>query len=251
MKKLSFKLTASTLLIVTSLVPATASAIDNTTTNHTPTKTTAPAKTGETDQQRLANLKTKGDAEITRRLGALNKLSAVINSTSKLSATDKSNLTTQINNEIAGLNALKTKLDGETDLTVARADAKAIFDDYRVYALILPKAYLLKASDTILANDDKLTAFSDKLKARLDAAKAKGKDVSALQTKLTDMNTQIANAKAIASAVNAKVSPLMPSDYNSDHGILSGQKDQLKTAHADNQAAYADAKAIVSGLKGL
>lgn len=215
------------------------------------TRPPLPVASGETNQMRLNNLKTRGDSEIGRRLGVLTKLSSVINGALKLSPADKANLTSQVNGEIAGLTALKLKLSGETELAAARTDVKSIVSDYRVYVLIGPKVYLMRAADTISANDDKLMAFSVKLQERLDTLKTAGKDVSALQTSLNDMVAKINAAKTLAAAVSQKVFALQPTDYNSDHTILIGLRDQLKTAHLDNIAAYNDAKTIFNTLRRL
>ena len=199
----------------------------------------------------LTRLKTRGDAEITRRLTALNKLATVINSAVNLSASNKTSLSNQVSGETSDLTSLKTQLDGETTLAVAQADAQSIITGYRVYALIVPKVYLLKSADTELANNTKLSTLAGKLQDRLNTAKGQGKDVSSLQTKLDDMNAQTASAKGTAEAVETKVLPLLPTDYDSDHSVLEGQKAQLQTAHNQNIVAYSDAKTIVAGLKSL
>lgn len=214
------------------------------TTNTTPTST-------QTDQQRLANIKTKGDQEISRRLTTLGSLSAKVNAGTKLSASDKAYLNSEVSTEANGLTTLKVKLDGETTLAAVRADAQGIFNDYRVYALIVPKIALVKFADTEQVTQGKLEALVTKLQTRLDEAKSKGKDITSLQAKLNDMTAQTSAAQAISSSIEAKVLTLQPSDYNTDHAILSGDRDQLKVAHSDNLSAIADAKSIIESLKSL
>lgn len=193
----------------------------------------------------------RGDAEIIRRLSSLQQLATLINNATHLSATDKTTLTNEVNAEISSLTALKTKLDSEKTLTAARNDLRDIVTEYRVYALVAPKIHLIKQADDIQATDDRLTELAAKLQTRIAAEKTAGKDVSTLTTKLTDMNAQIAAAQNIVGNIESKVISLQPSDYNSDHKLLAGYSDQLKTAHADDQAAYADAKSIVETLKTL
>jgi ATP-dependent protease HslVU (ClpYQ) ATPase subunit len=193
----------------------------------------------------------RGDAEIIRRLSTLQQLATLINNATHLSATDKTTLTNEVNAEISSLTTLKTKLDSEKTLTAARSDVRDIVTEYRVYALVAPKIHLIKQADDIQVANDRLTELAAKLQTRIATEKAAGKDVSALTTKLTDMNAQIAAAQNIAGNIESKVIGLQPSDYNSDHKLLAGYNDQLKTAHADDQAAYADAKSIVETLKTL
>ncbi|MGH7240859.1 MAG: hypothetical protein ACREGB_01025 [Candidatus Saccharimonadales bacterium] len=143
------------------------------------------ASTQATNQQaRVTNIISKGDQEITRRLTALNKLSSKISGTSKLTATDKSALASEVSSEISGLTALKTKLDADTTLTDAQTDAKSIIANYRVYALIVPKIQLIRTADDQQVVEDKLSDLATKLSARISAAQTAGKDVATLQTQL-------------------------------------------------------------------
>lgn len=43
--------------------------------------------------------------------------------------------------QVAGLNALKAKLDAETTAQIARADVKSIYTGYRIYELVLPRDF--------------------------------------------------------------------------------------------------------------
>ena len=202
-------------------------------------------------QTRIANIISKGDQEISRRLTTLGTLTSKINSATKLSASDKATLSAEVSSEVSGLTALKSKLDAETTLDGAKADAQSIYTDYRVYALIVPKVELVRVADDQQVAESKLTDLAAKLQTRITTAKNNGKDVTALQTQLNDMTAKTQAAQAISTSIESKVINLQPSDYNSDHALLSGDRDQLKTAHQDNQAAYADAKNIVAGLKAL
>lgn len=227
-------------LVVT--LPATAAhalTSSTTTTNNT------------TDSQRVGVIITKGDQEITRRLTTLSTLSTKISSASHLTADDKTALAGEVSTETTNLTTLKTKLDAETTLAGARADAQSIFNGYRVYALVVPKIALIRTADGLQATEAKLTALAPKLQARISAAQANHKSVGDLQAKLSDMITQTATAQTTSTAVEAKVLPLQPSDYNSDHTLLSGYRNQLQTAHTANQTAIADAKAIVAALKNV
>jgi len=211
----------------------------------------AAGATSTSETTKVQTIISKGDQEISRRLTKLGTLSAKITAATKLSASDKSTLSTEVSNEVSGLTALKAKLDAETTVAGARADAQSIFTDYRVYALIVPKVQLVKVADDQQVVEDKLTALATKLQSRITAAKASGKDVTALQAQLDDMTAKTKAAQAISSSIEASVINLQPSDYNSNHSVLSGNSAQLKTARSDNQAARTDAAQIISGLKSL
>lgn len=208
-------------------------------------------QTVQTEQTKLATIISKGDQEIERRLTALNAAAKVITQTEKLSQSDRQTLTDEISSTVAGLTALKTKLDADTTLTSARADAKSILTQYRVYALVLPKVRLVKVADGQIALEAKFSELSSKFLQRFSELKAAGQNTSALEVTLSNMNIKVENASAISVAIQTKVIALQPSDYNTDHTILSGDRDQLKTAHDDLVAARVDAKTIADGIKAL
>lgn len=223
-----------------------------TTTEHTSTtktttepaaKSTAPTTTEAA--QRLATVIAKGDQEITRRQATLTTLNAKITAATHLTESNKASLSSQVNAEAAGLTALKTKLDSETTVDAAHADAKAIFDGYRVYALIVPKIALIRTADSEQATAARLTSLAAKLQTRITAAN-KSTD---LQTTLNDMIARANTATTTASTVEAKVLNLQPTDYNSDHAVLSGYRDQLQTARTAIQTSITDAKTIIAALK--
>lgn len=204
-----------------------------------------------TQQTRMQTIISKGDQEISRRLTSLNNLTATVNAATRLTANDKATLNNEITTEISGLTALKTKLDSETTLEGVRTDAQQIYTNYRVYVLVLPKARFVKFADSIQAVDSKLTTLASKLQSRLTTEQQAGKDVSALQATLADMNSKTSAAQAAASQIESGVINLQPSDYNSNHQILGNDITQLKAAHANNKAAFVDAKSIISSLKSL
>jgi hypothetical protein len=215
----------------------------------TTSQTVAPAVNNDT--AKLKQIIASGDAEINRRLQALTRLNTEITAAVHLNTSDKTTLQSEVNSSISSLAALKTKLDADTSLSVAKTDAASIATEYRVYALVVPKVHLIKLADDIQATDTKLSDTASKLQTRLAKEKASGKDTSALETKLTDMTAQIAAAQNIAGNVETKIVGLQPSDYNSDHKILSGYGSQLRTARSNDQSAYTEAKAIISTLKTL
>ncbi len=215
----------------------------------TTTGTAKSAARSEAQTADLATLKTKGSAEINRRLTSLNSASSKISTTTKLSASDKSYLQNEINNEISGLTALQTSLNGETTLSAARTDVQSIFSDYRVYALVLPKTRLVTAADGEQSTDTKLTTLATQLQTKITTAQTAGKDVSTLQSDLNDMKAKTNSAQTIARGIESSVLSLQPTDYNSNHAVLSGDLSQIKTAHSDNKTAYTDAKSIATGLK--
>lgn len=198
--------------------------------------------------QRLANLKTRGDTEISRRLSNLNNALAKVQTVTTLSTADKAALVGQIQAEISGLNTTKSKLDTDTTLATARTDVQTIVTDYRVYALMLPKARLTATFDQLAVVETKLNKLANQLGAAINSAKASGKDVTATQASLADMQAKIAAIATLTDGQVAKLLALQPSDYNTDHTVLESYRTTLVTAQTDAKAAASDASSIIQGL---
>jgi hypothetical protein len=203
------------------------------------------------DQTQLNTIITRGTQEINRRLDSLKTLGDKINSATRLTSADKTLLINQVNAETTSLTNLRAKLAADTSLTEARTDARSITAEYRVYALIVPKIAIIRMADSILQTSSKLSALAEKIQTRIDQAKSAGKNTASIQIQLDSMNEIITEANITANSLQAKVITLQPTDYNNDHTILSGYRDQLKSAHLQNVTAVADARAIVATLKAL
>lgn len=172
----------------------------------------------ERQVQRITLRRDRADQEIMKRITALNGLINRINAMKKLTASQKSSLTSQLNTEIANLQTLKAKIDGDTDLQTLTADKKSVVDSFRVYALFMPKISIL--------------AYADRILDIVNDLKAKNPTGDAL-TKVNDAQTQAQNA------INT-VLPLDPSGYPGNKTQLVAARSMLKTANQDVRAAWAE-----------
>jgi len=234
----------------TSPVPAITPGSTTATPGATPTPTDLTKLSAALQAQHLATLKTRGDAEITRRLTNLNDAATKISGLTTLTAADKSALTTQVQNEISGLNALKTKLDADTTLATARTDVQSIVTEYRVYLLMLPKVRLVAADDRLTTASNNLVTLKGKLQTAVNNSKITGAGLTAMQASLTDMQAKLDAAQTALSGVGTKLLALTPSDYNTNHTVLMQYRTDLVNAQTDLKAARADAATIVAALGG-
>jgi hypothetical protein len=204
-----------------------------------------------TQQKRLQNIITIGNSEINRRLVTLGDLTTKINAATKLTTSDKATLTSEVSTTTIGLTSLKTQLDADTTVTQAHTDAMSIYSEYRVYALVAPKVDLVKVADDQQVIESEITSLIPKLQSRITVDQQAGKNVTTLQSELNDMSTKTSVSSGISTKIESTVINLLPSDYNSNHTLLSGDNGQLNIAHNDNIAAETDANNIAIGLKNL
>ena len=198
---------------------------------------------------RRTAVQTKGDTDIQARLTSLNALITKVNAAEKLSAAQKSTMTTEMQGEVTSLTALKTKLDAETELAAARTDFQNIFAQHYIYAFYLPRVERIIAADAEVQAAATLTTLAATLQIYITQAKTAGNDVTDLQAKLDDMKTKTAAATTIAQAALTALLPLTASGYPGNKATVQAAATSLKTGRTDLEAARTDARAIVVSLK--
>ncbi len=205
---------------------------------------------------RITNIMTRADQEITRRVDALNALSTRVNAMARLSANDKSNLSTSIQAQITAMNTLQSQIaaDAAANSTSSlKTDVQSITGSYRIFALILPQGAIEAASDRVLTIVGIMNDLGTKLSARISAAQTAGNNVTAAQASLIDFNAKVSGANTQATAAASEVATLTPDNGNAT--IMASNTATLKDAHSkilaaqqDFVSARADAMAIVKAL---
>ena len=204
----------------------------------------------------LARVIARSDTAITTRINSLNALATRVAGMKNVTATEQASLSSEIQTQISDLTTLKAKIDADTDVATARTDAKTITDGYRIYALEIPKGYVVASSDRVTTIVGLMNAIQAKLQTRITTAQTAGKDVSALQTAMTDMTAKLADATTQATNAQSGVVSLVPDQGNttvaaSNKAAIEASRADIKTATSDLKDARADIQTIVTGLKAL
>jgi hypothetical protein len=169
-------------------------------------------------------LRTSSDARIAKFVKSLQGLDTRIGKIAALTAGEKAGLTAEVNGEIADLNALKTKIDGETTIAAIQADLAALANESVYIRSISLQIGMIGGAENILASLAKLDAQVATFTTEIAAAPA-GIDTAAAQKSLDDLKTRIAEAKSL-------VSPLPAS-------LLALTEAQLRAGKADPTVAAA------------
>lgn len=208
------------------------------------------AEVKENAKQRVTGtLQQRARKEIQRRINSLNKILERVVKIKRLTDTQKKTLNNQIQAEIQKLTDLDVKIAGETDSAVIRTDAQSIIKSYRIYALFIPKIHILGAADVMQNATDKLDEISLRLETKITEAESAGKDVTNLNTLLSDMKEKTASASSQAEKARDLVIPLTPDGYPDNKAILKEAREMLVLGHKDIQTARQDAVQILEKLK--
>jgi hypothetical protein len=215
---------------------------------------TALAAAATTSTCDLACVQTFGNLQIANRLTSLQALSGRVTNELNASRITSAQATT-LQNDVAtntnGLNALKTKLDGETVESAARQDVKNIYEQFRIYAVVLPRDYRLLHIDLALYVDGQLRALQPKIEGWIDNAPSSEK--AQLNTLYSDYKQQLQETEAQIDAAQGQLNVLTPQNFNNDNAGYKSAFQQYvnddKTAHADLHKAASDLHQMAQILK--
>jgi len=149
------------------------------------------SKAANKQSDRLPTIISRSNTMITNRIASLTKLLNRIQNDKRLSASEKTTLTTQIQTDISGLNGLKTKIDADKDATTAKNDEKSIITSYYVYAAFEPKVRYLIILNNLQATTNNIQLLVPQLQKLVNTFKSQGKDVTAIQALLDDVSSQL------------------------------------------------------------
>lgn len=200
--------------------------------------------------------KDKAVQEIDRRVAGLQELAPRVSAMTKITAELKTNINTVVQNQIQAFTELKNKINADTDLETLKTDVGTVTSSYRIYALIVPQANIITASDRVVTIDNMLNGIGLKLKTRIEAAAAAGADVTALATALVELGTKIDSANAHAQAAVNGVVSLLPDEgdaakIKANTDALTAARGEITAAHTDIKSAETQVKTIISGLSQL
>lgn len=190
-----------------------------------------------------------GENRIQLRVDNLNTFIDRVNANTYVTADQKSGLVSDAQTNITGLQALKTKIQGDTDAKTARADVKSIYTDFRIYLLVLPRDHgELWLYDGQYAHGQMLSKESD-IQSAIDKAKAAGADVTTAQAKFDDYKAKVDDANTQLSAAQGLIPSLTLANYPATTDTLKMLKADLQAAHLDLKTARQDLKDIIASLK--
>lgn len=197
----------------------------------------------------IAKFKAGADKLIDKRIDELTKLITRINAAGRLSADDKAAIIADLNTTIAGLRTLKSKIGSDTVIDTLKADIRSIFEKFRVFAVVMPRAEGLSGINKIKTVLGKLQAAGDRVSKLIDKAVAGGADTAKISLLFTDYQTKLADAKVQLDAATVKFNAMKVNDPTAAKTLFQDGKALLKKAKEDLRAAHKDLKEIIALLR--
>ncbi len=211
----------------------------------------SPGVSGMPNTDKMDNLKMRASKEIDRRVSSLIQLIDRVNGFKRLTSDQKTTFVNELQSQISSLNALKTKINADTDMITLRTDVQSVITSYRIYALFIPQMHILAADDILTTTASQSSVFAGKLQSRIDKMKSEGMDTSMMQGLMTDLQQKLSDANTQLQNVVTAVVGLTPSGYPGNKTALQSARTMLQTARIDLENARSDALKIMADLLSM
>jgi hypothetical protein len=186
---------------------------------------TAPSVTVPAFRGSLASVKARAANWTSVRIRSLDRAIAEVQSYSFLGS-DQAAMVGEMQSDISGLQALDAKIQSDTTLQQAVADASTILTGFRVYYLVLP-AYNLVANadhvDNVLLPD--LNTSISGIQAEENSS-----NQAVIGPLVTDMQQEVQVASTATSGLSAQLLGFTPADWNSNHALLDPARSSVASA---------------------
>ncbi len=193
------------------------------------------SRSAQRQTNQLERIIQESDKLIASRINSLNSLLGRIQNDNRLSDSEKSSLTSDIQADISGLNSLKAKIEADTDVTTAINDRQQIVTSYYIYAVFIPKMRLLISLNNLQAASSNLQSVAARLQNLINNLQSQGKNTSQLQSLLNDVSSQLQTINTTLTGDIATVSGV-----NSSLGVAAAEKTFSQVRQDISQIIRAD-----------
>lgn len=205
----------------------------------------------EAEARWFETLQARALEAIEKRLVTLDDLAAAIARSESVTPDHAAALLAEVRASRAGLEGLAGEIRAAADLATLRVLVPKIFEDYRVYAVTVPKVHLVLAADGAGAIAARLDEATGKIGDMLERLAEAGFDVTDGVTLLGEMQRLVESAAGGAAAVPPMVIDLTPADYPGSSDVLRSAHSTLQSAGGDLRTAGETARAIGEFIRTL
>jgi hypothetical protein len=196
----------------------------------------------------FAALQARTQAGIGKRLATIDKLETGVKANKNLTDDLRAALTAKLDAAANGLQQLQAKVGSDTTLADQRADAHAMYANFRIYALVQPQVH---EAERLAGQSAHLAAYQSQAasdQAAIQAATAAGQDTTAATTALNSATTSLDAVQGRLSGQMDSLLALAPTEYNANQSVLSAYTDLLHSDSADLTAARQSLGAVRQAL---
>jgi hypothetical protein len=211
-----------------------------------------PSETGDAVERIIGNLKDRAENAIEKRLDTIKRVDGALQEAEHLTDAHEGVLLDELSLSAAGLTTLGREIEAADTLAELWDLIPKIFEDYRIYAVVVPKAHLVAVADTIVAGTGRAVVGGEALQEAIDRVGEAGYDTLEAEEALAEMVASIRQSSALADPVPDTVLPLEPSDWPVPaQGVIDGAHAGLRAARDQLASAVRSAHEVARILRDL
>lgn len=190
----------------------------------------------------LTAIQRAGATATDRRINALTNAIERAEGSKHLTDTHQAAVLATLNSALVGMHDLADEIATDTTAATALQDYRAVFTDYRVFAVVLPQSLYTAGADALTEEAlPRLNSAYDNLSAR---------DLTPeLEAQLADMATKIAEAEAASATIADEALAVTPESWDAEHAVLADLRARLVNAAADAREAARIGREIAEALR--
>lgn len=206
---------------------------------------TAPGAAGTGD---LAARQAYAQTQLQNRVTFLQNLSAKVNNSTTLTATDKSTLQALIGSsssgDISAMNNLESQVQSATTKQQVYVDIKSMIDGYRVYAIVGPQTALTLGQDKVSYVSGIVASMEPQLQTIVSSTGNSPASVAAMQ----QITSSISSIQSSLASVSQTIGQLTPAAFNANQSSVHGQ---ILAAWSTIKADYASLRQVRADIKTI
>ncbi len=200
----------------------------------------------------IEGLKDRAGHEIERRLETIERLIEGLEEAEHLTNEHERVLLDELAAAESGLSTLGREIERAETLEELRELIPTIFEDYRIYVVVVPKAHAVAVADTIGAAVTRLELIAASFGDVISRLAGAGIDTSEAERALTEMRAAVVDADESAGLVLDSVLPLTPVDWpDPAQAVLESAQFELRTARDAVESAVDAAREVGRILREL
>ncbi|MDW3220886.1 MAG: hypothetical protein R8F63_19965 [Acidimicrobiales bacterium] len=210
-----------------------------------------PEADAESAEHSLPDLKRACHEAIDKRLDDLARAQARVEHVVALTPAHELAIDGIIDSTQTGLTVLQNQVEAADEPQAVIRLCATVAPGYRVYLVVLPQTHLTVGADRSQAAVRAGSDVIDQLDEALERAEAAGVDISEAQALRDQSLIHLDAANAANDGVADAVLAVTPQSFNDGVGgpVLDAARSDLRTTHAELEAASDDAKAAAAALR--
>jgi hypothetical protein len=236
--------TTSTVPVTDPSVTSTTSAASGSSGANSSTSSGAPSSP-QCNASRLAQAQQFVEGQLSARVTQLNVLIGRVNSSTKLTPSDKSTLLSDLTStELPGIEGLQVTTRQATTCSELRQDAHNMVFDYRVYLVMTPQTDLIIVTDDVDHAEATLGNLESLITRVLQGPRATAAD----QAAWANYQSEVTAADGLTTGQSSTLVGLSPSQYPATTPVLSQARANATQAIRDLRMARNDLSLIIHSL---